>query len=78
MNTKNKPNDKSKTKKRLESKKEFEKREERFVEIQSIEEARIGQAQHALFDRLDDDSKAEPYRWSHMYNQLLGGNDETK
>ncbi|MDC0063659.1 hypothetical protein OAJ67_01520 [Candidatus Nitrosopelagicus sp.] len=69
---------KSKCNKRAQIQKDLEKKEEQFVEIQSIEEARIGQAQHALFDRLDDDSKAEAYRWSHMYNQLLGGNDETK
>ena len=69
---------KSKCNKRAQTQKDLEKKEQQFVEIQSIEEARIGQAQHALFDRLDDDSKAEAYRWSHMYNQLLGGNDETK
>ena len=69
---------KSKCNKRTQTQKDLKKKEERFIEIQSIEEARIGQAQHALFDRLDDDSKAEAYRWSHMYNQLLGGNDETK
>ena len=74
MNTENKSNDKTKAKKRLTSKQNFEKKEEEFIEIQLAEDSRIDNAQHALFERLDDDSKTDAFRWSHIYKNLFEKN----
>ena len=51
-------------------------KEELFTMIQQNEETRFDDAQASLFRRLDNDSRLDVYRWSFIYNQLLGESDE--
>ena len=52
---------------------EFEAKKEMFHQIQMNQDSKLEEAQSSLFNRLDDDEKADAFRWSVIYKQLLLG-----